>query len=354
MAPVSRPALHFLVAVSTAVCTSCSTDGRESERLATRTSAPIAFLRGDPSRELVVVDPKGSNERIVVRMPRGYEIWGLSWSPDGRRIVFSVITPAVTTRSYVDLYVVNADGSGNRRFKRTHDYAPIPVWSPRGDAIAFDDNDDGDHTVWVANSDGGDPRQVPPGNDFRDPAWSPDGAKIAYLRGDWIHVMNADGSAPKRVTRAESSARTAPGSGWAPAKQIVFYLGNDIWVVHPDGSGRRMVVKGEGEKAGFEVAPDGRMIAFSYLAGALNFELAVGEFSGTAVQRLTDNDSHDHQPSWAPDGRSLAFSRYDAAPSAFADDGPGDIYVINADGSGERNLTSSAADESSPAWSPKG
>lgn len=72
------------------------------------------------------------------------------------------------------------------------------------------------------------------------------------------------------------------------------------------------------------------------------------------MRRLTDNDLQDFQPSWAPDGKSLAFARFaDRPPSSGADSGPGDIYPMNADGSGERNLTNSAADESSPAWSPE-
>jgi Tol biopolymer transport system component len=220
-----------------------------------------------------------------------------------------------------------------------------------GDAFAFDENDDGDHAVWVANADGSNARQVPPGNDSSYPAWSQDGAKIAYLRGGWINVMNADGSASKRVIRADLEG-TAPV--WAPAKQITFYLGHDIWVVNPDGSGRRMAVQAEGEEAGFEIAPDGRTIAFSYLAAVANFELALGQVSGGEVRRLTDNDHQDDlQPSWAPDGKSLVFSRYERPANPDPESGPGDIYVINADGSGERNLTDSAADESSPAWSPE-
>jgi len=47
------------------------------------------------------------------------------------------------------------------------------------------------------------------------------------------------------------------------------------------------------------------------------------------VQRLTDNDKDDWPPSWSPDGRSLAFPRYKRGGY-----GAGDIYVINADGSG--------------------
>jgi Tol biopolymer transport system component len=351
MALVSKLALVGLIALSAVVCGGCGSSGdRESEPLATRASGPIGFLRGN---QIVVVDPEGSNERALVRMPRGHEITGFSWSPDGERIVFSAHTPVASGRSYQDIYFVNADGSDRRKAKRTPEYAPTPVWSPRGNAIGFEDIDDGYHTIWVVNADGSDARKVPPGNDFAYPAWSPDGAKIAYLDGDWIKVMNADGSAPTPVIRAflEGPARPFQEGTvlqWAPAKQIVFDSG-DIWVVNPDGSGRRMAAQAEG-RGSFRVSPDGRTIAFSYLAGVRNYELSLAQISGREVRRLTNNDVHDLQPSWAPDGKSLAFARFVGSEG---DLGPGDIYLLNADGSGERNLTNSAANESSPAWSPK-
>jgi Tol biopolymer transport system component len=149
--------------------------------------------------------------------------------------------------------------------------------------------------------------------------------------------MNADGSGRKRVTPAESTTPV-----WAPSQKIVFYLDRDIWVVNPDGSGREMAIKGEGEEYGFEIAPDGRTLVFAYLAGPRNADLSVGKISGGSVRRLTETKEDECCPSWSPDGRSLAFMR------------AGDIYAINADGTGERNLTDSPEDESWPVWSPRG
>jgi TolB protein len=338
---VSRPAL-LLVVLSTAACaTSCGTDSKESEPLATGTTAPITFLRGV---DIVAVDLDGRNERTLakLKLPRGHTLQGLSWSPDGRQLLYALETPVIECCSYVDVYVMNADGSGHRKIRRTNVYTRTPTWSPSGDRILIDDNDDGGHTMWVVRPDGSGAVKVFGevfGSGF--PAWSPDGTQIAYYDelGDWIYVMNADGSAPKRVTRAHLEGTALV---WAPAKQIVFYLGRDIWVVNPDGSGGRMAIKGQGEEGGFEISPDGRTIAFAYLAGPGNFDLSSGRISGGAVRKLTDNEKDDCCPSWSPDGRSLAFTR------------AGDIYLINADGSGERNLTESTADESLLGWLPKG
>ena len=74
--------------------------------------------------------------------------------------------------------------------------------------------------------------------------------------------------------------------------------------------------------------------------------------SEDGARKLTDNDKHDSDPTWSPDGKSLAFSRSNRAWSPDDDLGPRDIYVINADGSGERNLTDGPEDESFPTCSP--
>jgi Tol biopolymer transport system component len=342
----------------------------DSAPLATRSSAPIAFLRAqgteidpttgvEPRRELVVIDSDGSNERTV-RTPHGYDVESFSWSPDGRQLVLAASPP----EDYrLTLFVANPEGSGVRELRRTPDHLALPVWSPRGDKIAWDNHDDGYHEIWVMNADGSDPRKLTPGHGFSDPVWSPDGRRIAYsdirwAGGSWIYVMNADGSASKRVIRAESlpSLTIRPNDPlggapqWSAADQIGFYDGKDIWLANPDGSGRRRAIE-EAQSAGpFRFAPSGRTIAFESKTER-GFELFVSDISGGSVRRLTDNEREDLRPSFSPDGKSLVFEGL--LPAKDEDPGPRDIYVINADGSGERNLTDSAVDESSPAWAPK-
>ena len=84
-----------------------------------------------------------------------------------------------------------------------------------------------------------------------------------------------------------------------------------------------------------------------------DWELAVASVGGGELRRLTENDRHDLNPSLSSDGKSLAFEAYPAPASGEDSVPPGDIYVINADGSGERNLISTPESESSPAWAPK-
>jgi len=263
-------------------------------------SGSIAFWSDrDGNGDIYVMNADGTGQtRLTMDSANG---WGVAWSPDGSKIAF------VSDRDGDgDIYVMNADGSGLTNFTMDSVDNWQPAWSPDGSKIAFVSDRDGDGDIYVMNADGsGLTNFTMDSVDNWQPAWSPDGSKIAFNSdrdGDCeIYVMNADGTGQTNLTK----------------NSVDDY--DPVW--SPDGS-----------KIAFESDRDG------------DYEIYVMNADGTGQTNLTKNSADDYDPAWSPDGSKIAFSS--------DRDGNGEIYVMNADGMGQTNLTKNSANDSDPAWSP--
>lgn len=117
-----------------------------------------------------------------------------------------------------------------------------------------------------------------------------------------------------------------------------------IYVMEKDGSNPELLHEIDGSNAlDPDISPDGKSIVFS--AGGFDNFIYVMNSDGSAVTQLTtdDDDANDYGPVWSPDGTQIAFERDE------------DIYVMNADGSEQQNITDTPDFfEEDPAWSPDG
>ena len=245
-----------------------------------------------------------------------------------------------------EIYVMNADGSGQTRLTRMPGYDGRPSWSPDGRYIAFQSHRDGDGEVYVMNSDGTGLTNLTkhPAIDLF-PAWSPDGRYIAFVSSRdsnyEIYVMNADGSEQTRLTY-NTFSEWFPS--WSPdGKRIVFdgdpngNYTDDIYVMNADGTGRINLTSGERRDFKPSWSPDGQHIAFT----SEYDEIWVMNIDGSGMTLLSEGD----EAKWSPDGRHIVFIS--------GRDGMWQVYVMNADGTGQTNVTKTMTElDAEPAWGP--
>jgi Tol biopolymer transport system component len=184
----------------------------------------------DRSSTIWTVAADGSDATAVTTLGRET---GLSWSPDGSRIVFAR-SPLVTEDrgdQRNGLWIVDADGRNERQITQGDDHSG-PAWSPDGRTIVFDEAATGGTGVdlYAVDTDGGNPRRLTAddGNEYG-AVWSADGTQIAYATREadpaydesvcHIRVMNPDGSNVRSLIAAPGS-EGCPGQlgiSWAPA-----------------------------------------------------------------------------------------------------------------------------------------
>ena len=131
-----------------------------------------------------------------------------------------------------------------------------------------------------------------------------------------------------------------------------------LYVVDPDGGPPRRLAGLPGDSDP-SWSPDGTRVAFRRWAPAGCprphrdcAQIVVTNADGRNARPVTLARHNSLQPDWSPDGRKLAFARWQDDANPFANSA--DIYVVNADGTGLRLLTHGPGDEASPAWSPDG
>jgi Tol biopolymer transport system component len=160
----------------------------------------VGDATGDVSKNVDnvhVMTANGTNVRQLVDADKSGSGWEVepAWSPDSRRLAFTVYTTDATGIAFGKIYVVNADGSALRRVSADKPDVDDnhPTWSPDGARIGFSRQTGEDSAIWVMNADGSSPKALTPerGSRDEDPDWSPDGARIAFGRID-IGLTSAD------------------------------------------------------------------------------------------------------------------------------------------------------------------
>lgn len=214
-----------------------------------------------------------------------------------------------------------------------------PAWSPRGTHLAFDAG----FALAVMRSDGSDYRLLPQQTaDDGEPSWSPDGTRIVFsgrpalgaLADLYVHDL-ASGDT-RRLTFGGGRS-----PDWSSRGLIAFVRGahldqpgfgpnaGDVFVIRANGRGLRRITYRRGEDPSW--APDGRRIAFSRQRRFGGFRLWIVRADGRGLHRLPTPEAGDAEnPSWSPDGRWIAYEGFESG-----------VFAQRLDGSRYRQVASS-------------
>jgi Tol biopolymer transport system component len=213
-----------------------------------------------------------------------------------------------------DIYLANADGTGEAK-NLTNNTADdvFPAWSFDGKKIAFSSDRDGVQNIYVMDADGKNVKQITQEKEIcRAPAWSPDGKKIVFTR----HV---EGQSP------------------------------DLFIMDADGKNMVNLTNDPGYDADAAWSPDGKKILFTSLRGGnQGFHLYTMDPDGKNLKELTteDNGQGFVYPAWSPDGKKIAY----AHPMGDALE----VFLVDADGKNQKQLSKQGGQNSYAAWSPDG
>ncbi len=213
----------------------------------------------------------------------------------------------------LEIYVMDGDGGNQRRVTVNPARDEDPAWSPDGKKIAFVSNRNNvnkDHMqIWVIDADGKNPIRLTDGLVDANPDWSPDGTKILYVTFDvpkdhnlapgGMTVMDADGN-NKRLLENEGGVHPS----WSPDGKRIVYAYGQIYVMDADGRNSEQLTHDVGFKRMPSWSHDGTRIA--YLA---NHRIWVMDSNGKNERRLTNINSDDH-PTWSPDSEFIAFHSF--------------------------------------------
>jgi RHS repeat-associated protein len=263
------------------------------------------------------------------------------------------------------------------------DFLTPPVPQSGNSKIAFTSNRDGWTQIYLMNSDGSGQARLTysSGNDDY-PRWSPNGAKILFQTDRNnpatgymdIYVMNSDGSGQTRLTSDPSDDSAAM---WSPdGTKIVFQsfrngLDYQCYVMNADGSNQINLTNSTASDGEPSWSPNGTKIAFASDRDHPGTDsIYVMNSNGSSQTRLTFSADtvDDTQPVWSRDGSKIAFvSTRDSTVETWqeTDDNGNvitktrlhinkEVYVMNADGSGQTRLTNALGNDDSPNWSPDG
>ena len=222
-------------------------------------------------------------------------------------------------------------------------------WSADGKWITFQSSRDGRpcDQQYVMRADGSDLRRVSPGDGKTTCGWFLPGAKRVFFGSSHAH-------------QKECPPRPDPSAGYVwPLDPF------DIYTANVDGSDLKRLTKYNVYTAEAVLSPDGKKIVFTSMKDG-DLEIYTMNVDGSDIRRLTNTPGYDGGPWWSPDGKRIVYRAHHPQDETQLADyrkllgqnmirpSRVEIFVMNADGSDQRQVTALGGANFGPSWTPDG
>jgi TolB protein len=305
-------ATSLLVSASSASATAPGENGRIAYRL---------FLNNDQTHgAILTLRPNGTDKRWVTH-PAPRVVHNVAdWSPNGHWIAYIRVHDAFwdtgEPQKRPRIFRVHPNGTGRKDLSTSctgrcrHD--DEPAWSPNGRLIAFSRvfQDPKEVDLMVMRADGTHVRHVthhPLGvSEDWSVQWAPNGSRLVFSRfnhrreAEAVFTVRPDGSGLRRVTPWR------PGFGpkfpdWSPNGRWILFRDHGIWLIHPNGEDRHRITDPDGEWISSSFSPDGTKIVTSHAPGVRGkADVFVMNLDGSGLRNITQSHKWDSGPDWGP------------------------------------------------------
>jgi Tol biopolymer transport system component len=272
----------------------------------------IAFVFDDGAqRDIYLMNADGSGMMPLTNDP-GWDNWP-TWSPDGAHLAFTCRAPIAGLGG--GICRINVDGTGREQLTSSNDWEPS--WSPNGKYIVFASQRDGNPEIYMMNADGTNQRRLTHSddNDWQ-AAWSPDSTHLAFARGAtsaWdIYIMDvSDGgiTGDSELVRLTNNDVADGFPAWSnDGSQILFSSmrdGNEeIYIMNSDGTNQTRLTYNTVDDTFPRWSADGQHIVFIVTAiysGIHSTEIAIMDVDGSHQHKITKTALIEEAcPRWRP------------------------------------------------------
>ena len=310
----------------------------------------IAFVRVSPAHnEIVLIPALGGAER---KLYENASYASLSFSPDGKTLAAAELD---SSGNEAGIFTINLQTG--EKTKLTAPESPAidhtPRFAPDGKSLAFIRYFSSfKREVFVVSTEGGEPRQIT-SDDARlySLAWSADGESLfftSFRAGNQLNLWRVPADANSEPQMITAGSKNLQDLAISPNGKTLAFAEEtadaNIWEIEP-GKPPRPLIRSSRDDHSQQFSPDGTQIVF-VSERTENYEIWIADADGKNQRQITDSNGSAGSPRFSPDGKTIAF---DAQTS-----GSSDVYTIAVSGGTPARLTDGGKNNSLPVWGADG